>query len=171
MKQSGVNIVNFGVGEPDFDTPEFIRNAAITSIREGQTRYTAVGGVDQLKDAICRTIEAEYGISYERENVLVSCGGKHALYNLFQALLDPGDEVIIPSPYWVSYPDMVELADATPVIVPCLEGNGFRLTPGGSRESDHSENTSFHPEQSIQSNRKILRNGAPQGTCRGTFEA
>jgi aspartate aminotransferase len=129
LKQSGVNIVNFGVGEPDFDTPEFIRNAAVKSIQEGQTRYTAVGGVDQLKDAICRNIEAEYGISYGRGNVLVSCGGKHALYNLLQALLDPGDEVIIPSPYWVSYPDMVELADATPVIVPCLEANGFKLTP------------------------------------------
>jgi aspartate aminotransferase len=129
LKQSGVNVVNFGVGEPDFDTPEFIRNAAVKSIQEGQTRYTAVGGVDQLKDAICRTIEADYGISYERNNVLVSCGGKHAIYNLFQALLDPGDEVLIPSPYWVSYPDMVELADATPVIVPCHESNGFRLTP------------------------------------------
>jgi aspartate aminotransferase len=129
LKQSGVSVVNFGVGEPDFDTPEFIRNAAIKSIQEGQTRYTAVGGIDQLKDAICRTIDLEYGISYGRDNVLVSCGGKHALYNLLQALLDPGDEVIIPAPYWVSYPDMVELADATPVIVPCLEGNGFKLAP------------------------------------------
>ncbi|MFZ2445336.1 MAG: pyridoxal phosphate-dependent aminotransferase [Syntrophobacteraceae bacterium] len=129
LKRSGVNIVNFGVGEPDFGTPEHIREAAVKSIRSGQTRYTAVGGIDELKDAVRRTVLADYGISYGRENVLVSCGGKHALYNLMQALLDPGDEVIIPSPYWVSYPDMVELADGTPVIVPCREKNSFRLRP------------------------------------------
>lgn len=129
LKRNGVNIVNFGVGEPDFDTPEPIREAAVKSIRDGQTRYTAVGGIDELKDAVCRTIKADYGLSYGRDNILVSCGGKHALYNLFQALLDPGDEVIIPSPYWVSYPDMVELAGATPVIVRCTEENGFRLRP------------------------------------------
>lgn len=129
LKRNGVNVVNFGVGEPDCDTPESIREAAVKSICSGQTRYTAVGGIDELKDAICRTIKADYGLSYGLENVLVSCGGKHALYNLFQALLDPGDEVIIPSPFWVSYPDMVELAGATPVIVRCTEENDFRLTP------------------------------------------
>ena len=117
LKRSGVNIINFGVGEPDFDTPQNIRNAAMESICSGQTRYTAVGGIDELKDAVCRTIKADYGLSFGRENVLVSCGGKHALYNLFMTLLDPGDEVIIPSPYWVSYPDMVDLASAKPVIV------------------------------------------------------
>jgi aspartate aminotransferase len=97
------------------------------SIRSGQTRYTAVGGIDELKDAVCTTIKADYGLSYGRENVLVSCGGKHALYNLFMTLLDPGDEVIVPSPYWVSYPDMIELANAKPVIVPCTEKDAFML--------------------------------------------
>lgn len=129
LKQSGINVINFGVGEPDFDTPDNIREAAVQSIRDGQTRYTAVGGIDELKNAICRTVETDYGLSYKPENVLVSCGGKHALYNLFQALLNPGDEVIIPSPYWVSYPDMVELADAKPVILPCPVENDFRLLP------------------------------------------
>ncbi len=129
LKQSGINVINFGVGEPDFDTPDNIREAAVQSIRDGQTRYTAVGGIDELKNAVCRTVETDYGLSYKPENVLVSCGGKHALYNLFQALLNPGDEVIIPSPYWVSYPDMVELADAKPVIVPCPVENDFRLLP------------------------------------------
>ena len=99
------------------------------SICSGQTRYTAVGGIDELKDAVCRTIKADYGLSYGRENVLISCGGKHALYNLFMTLLDPGDEVIIPSPYWVSYPDMVDLANAKPVIVSCPEKDGFILRP------------------------------------------
>jgi aspartate aminotransferase len=129
LKRSGVSIINFGVGEPDFDTPQNIRDAAVESIHNGQTRYTAVGGIDELKDAVCRTIKADYGLSYGRENVLISCGGKHALYNLFMTLLDPGDEVIIPSPYWVSYPDMVDLANAKPVIVSCPEQDGFILRP------------------------------------------
>lgn len=129
LKRDGVRVVNFCVGEPDCDTPENIRNAAIESINDGQTRYTAVGGIDELKDAVCRTIETEYGLTYKRENVLVSCGGKHALYNLLIALLDPGDEVIIPSPYWVSYPEMVTLAGAKPVAVRCREEDGFLLRP------------------------------------------
>lgn len=129
LKRSGVSIINFGVGEPDFDTPQNIRDAAVESIHNGQTRYTAVGGIDELKDAVCRTIKADYGLSYGRKNVLISCGGKHALYNLFMTLLDPGDEVIIPSPYWVSYPDMVDLANAKPVIVSCPEQDGFILRP------------------------------------------
>jgi aspartate aminotransferase len=129
LAKSGVSIVNFGVGEPDFDTPPNICRAAEESIRSGQTRYTAVGGIDELKEAVCRVIKADYGFSYGPANVLVSCGGKHALFNLFMTLLDPGDEVIIPAPYWVSYPDMVELADAKPVIVNCPQENGFILRP------------------------------------------
>ncbi|MCE5334012.1 MAG: pyridoxal phosphate-dependent aminotransferase [Desulfobacteraceae bacterium] len=129
LKASGVNIVNFGVGEPDFNTPENICCAAEESIRAGKTRYTPVGGIDELKDAICQRTKADYGLSYGRDNVVVSCGGKQALYNLFQALLGPGDEVIIPAPYWVSYPDMVELADAKPVFVNCPEEDNFILRP------------------------------------------
>jgi aspartate aminotransferase len=129
LKRSGVSIINFCVGEPDCDTPENIRNAAIESICSGQTRYTAVGGIDELKDAVCRTIQAEYGMSCGRENVLISCGGKHALYNLLMTLLDPGDEVIVPSPYWVSYPDMVDLTGAKAVTVACPQEAGFILRP------------------------------------------
>lgn len=129
LKQSGVNIINFGVGEPDFDTPEPIRDAGIEAIRKGKTRYTPVGGIDELKDAVCNTIKADYGLAYGRENVMVSCGGKQALYNLFLTILDPGDEVIIPAPYWVSYPDMVALADGKTVAVSCSEEDGFILRP------------------------------------------
>lgn len=129
LKQQGVQIVNFGVGEPDFDTPQHIQQAAIEALQQGHTRYTAVSGIDELKDAICHMLQKDYGLTYSRENILVSCGGKHALYNLFQAVLDPGDEVIIPAPYWVSYPDIVELAGATPVSVPCPEEYGFKLRP------------------------------------------
>jgi aspartate aminotransferase len=129
LKQQGMHIVNFGVGEPDFDTPRHIQDSAIEAMREGHTRYTAVGGIDELKDAIRQSISQDYGLSYHRENVLVSCGGKHGLYNFFQAVLDPGDEVIIPAPYWVSYPDMVELTGATPVTVSCPEADDFKLRP------------------------------------------
>lgn len=135
LKKQGIHVVNFGVGEPDFDTPEHIRAAGIAAIQKGQTRYTAVGGVDELKEAVCRVIKADYGLTYEKENVLVSCGGKHALYNLFQALLNAEDEVIIPSPYWVSYPDMVALTGATSVIVDCPEADGFKLRPESLRKA------------------------------------
>lgn len=127
LKKQGVHIVNFGVGEPDFDTPRHIREAAVQALRDGHTRYTEVSGIEELKDAVLQMLNADYGLTYRRENVLVSCGAKHALYNLFQAILDPGDEVIIPAPYWVSYPEMVELAGGKPVFVPCLERNGFKL--------------------------------------------
>ncbi len=129
LKQQGKHIVNFGVGEPDFDTPVHIQDAAIQATKEGRTRYTAVGGIDELRDAVCQVIRKDYGLEYVRDNVLVSVGGKHALYNLFQAILDSGDEVIIPSPFWVSYPDMVALADADSVFVSCPEADGFKMKP------------------------------------------
>jgi len=129
LRQQGTHVVNFGVGEPDFGTPLHIQQAAIKAIRDGHTRYTPVSGIDQLKEAICDTLRNDYGLTYHNENVLVTCGGKHALYNLFQVLLEAGDEVIIPSPYWVSYPEMVALAEATPVMVSCLQTNSFKLHP------------------------------------------
>lgn len=129
LKQSGIQVINFGVGEPDFSTPANIKEAAVAAIWAGQTRYTPVSGIDELKEAVCGIVRSDYGLSYEKENVLICCGAKHAFYNLFQAVLDPGDEVIIPSPYWVSYPDMATLADAIPVIVPTHEAHGFKLQP------------------------------------------
>jgi aspartate aminotransferase len=128
LKAQGVDIVNFGVGEPDFDTPNNIREAAIRAIQEGFTRYTPVGGIPELKEAIARKFEADYGLSYKPAEIVVSCGGKHALYNLFMVLFDPTDEVIIPAPYWVSYVPMAMLAEAMPVLAPTREGNGFKLT-------------------------------------------
>jgi aspartate aminotransferase len=128
LKAQGVDIVNFGVGEPDFDTPDNIREAAIRAIREGFTRYTPVGGIPELKAAIADKFQADYGLSYQPGEIVVSCGGKHALYNLFQVLFDQGDEVVIPAPYWVSYVPMAMLAEATPVIIPTREANGFKLT-------------------------------------------
>jgi aspartate aminotransferase len=127
MRAEGVDVINFGAGEPDFDTPENIKEAAVKALRDGHTKYTAVGGIDALKDAIIEKFQDDNGIAYKREEIIVSCGAKHSLYNIFQALFGEGDEVIIPSPYWVSYPAQALLSDATPVFVRTKEEDSFRL--------------------------------------------
>jgi aspartate aminotransferase len=129
MKASGLDIVNFGVGEPDFDTPDNIKEAAIKAIRDGFTKYTPVGGIDPLKDAIIEKFRRDNNLHYTREEVIVSCGAKHSLYNIAQALFSPGDEVLIPSPFWVSYPDQVLLNDAIPVFVETNEHDFFMVEP------------------------------------------
>ena len=129
LRSEGKDVIGLGAGEPDFDTPEHIKLAAIEAIHNGQTKYTAVDGTAELKQAIIDKFQRDNGFSYEPEQVLVSCGGKQSFYNLFQAMIDPGDEVIIPAPYWVSYPDMVLLADGTPVIVEASQEQGFKLLP------------------------------------------
>src|SRR3989304_7897395 len=129
MQAQGIHVISFGAGEPDFDTPQNIKQAAVKAIEEGFTKYTPVGGIDELKDAILFKFQRDNGLTYKRSQILVSCGGKHSFYNLAQALFDQGDEVIIPAPYWVSYPPMVSLADASPVILNTREENDFRITP------------------------------------------
>lgn len=125
LRARGVDVVGFGAGEPDFDTPEAIKDAARRAIDAGHTKYTPTGGIPALREAIAASVEKRHGLDYEAKEVLVSCGGKHALYNLFQALLDPGDEVVIFTPYWVSYADMVRLAQGTPVLVETGFDDGF----------------------------------------------
>jgi aspartate aminotransferase len=129
LRAEGKDIIGFGAGEPDFDTPEPIKQAAIEAIQSGFTKYTAVDGTAGLKQAIIDKFARDNGFDYKPKQVLVSVGGKQSFYNLAQALLSAGDEVIIPAPYWVSYPDMVLLADATPVIVPCTIEQGFKMSP------------------------------------------
>ena len=128
LKAQGLDIVGFGVGEPDFDTPDHIKKAAIDAINEGFTKYTPAAGIDPLKDAIIEKFKRDNNLTYKRDEVIVSCGGKHSLYNLFQTLFEKGDEVIIPIPYWVSYPPMVELAGAKPVLVDTSEKDDFQIT-------------------------------------------
>ena len=135
MRSQGLDVISFGAGEPDFDTPDHIKQAAIQAIESGFTKYTPVGGIDELKDAIIEKFQNENGISYNRSEILVSCGGKHAIYNLAQALFQPGDEVIIPAPFWVSYPPIVELAGATPVILEASERDGFKISSERLREA------------------------------------
>jgi aspartate aminotransferase len=128
MKSQGIDVVDFGVGEPDFDTPENVKQAGIKAIQSGFTKYTPAGGTDELKEAVVEKFKRDNGLQYEKSQVLISCGAKHSLYNIAEALFDPGDEVIIPSPYWVSYPDQVLLNDAVPVIVETTEEEGFKLS-------------------------------------------
>ena len=129
MKARGLKVINFGAGEPDFDTPEHIKEAAIAAIRSGKTKYTPVAGTCELKEAICRKFKADNGLAYEPEQIVVSAGAKHSLYNTMQVLLQAGDEVILPSPYWVSYLEQIKLAGAAAGIVETREENGFKLTP------------------------------------------
>jgi len=128
LRAEGKDIIGLGVGEPDFDTPEHIKNAAIEAIHQGQTKYTAVDGTAPLKQAIIDKFKRDNNFDYTADQILVSSGGKQSFYNLCQAALDEGDEVIIPAPYWVSYPDMVLLADATPITVLAGKDQGFKIT-------------------------------------------
>ena len=129
LKAEGRDVIGFGAGEPDFDTPANIKQAAIKAIEAGFTKYTPVGGTDELKDAIINKLKRDNSLDYKRSQIVVSCGAKHSLYNLAQALFETGDEVIIPAPYWVSYPDIVVLAGGTPVILNTLEKDGFKINP------------------------------------------
>ncbi len=135
LMASGKDIINFGVGEPDFDTPENVKEAAIRAIKEGFTRYTPPGGIPELKRAIMEKLERDNHLSYKEDEIIVSCGAKHSLYNIAQVLYERGDEVIVPVPYWVSYPDQIMLNDARPVFVKTEEKDSFMLRPEALEEA------------------------------------
>ena len=129
LRSQGVDVVNFSAGEPDFDTPEHIKAAAVDALRKGMTKYTDVKGIEPLREAIAQKYQHEHGLTYRKEDVLVSCGAKHSLYNILQAVVNPGDQVLIPAPYWVSYSDMALLAGGVPRLIPTDESTGFRIKP------------------------------------------
>lgn len=129
MAAQGLDVIDFSSGEPDFDTPEPVKAAAEAAIRSGFTKYTPSSGIDELRQAIADKLFAEQGLQYEKAQILVSCGAKHSLYNLAEALLEGGDEIIIPTPYWVSYADQALLNDATPVLLPTREDDGYAINP------------------------------------------
>jgi aspartate aminotransferase len=129
MRAAGKDIIGLGAGEPDFDTPEHIKAAAVKALADGFTKYTAVDGIPSLKKAIIAKFKKDNGLDYQLNQILVSCGGKQSSYNLTQAMINPGDEVIIPAPFWVSYPDMVLLADGVPVIIETTQAQHFKISP------------------------------------------
>lgn len=128
MRAAGEDVISFDVGEPDFDTPDHVKAACIAALEKGDTKYTAAPGTPALREAFARKLQRENKLQYAPEQVVVSSGGKHSLYNIFQTILNPGDEVIIPTPYWVSYPDQVLLADGVPVFLPATQEQGFKIT-------------------------------------------
>ncbi len=128
MKKQGIPVVGFGAGEPDFETPENIKKAGIKAIEEGFTRYTPASGTVELKEAVCAKFKRDLGLDYKPENIVISNGGKHSLTNIFMCICEPGDEVIIPAPFWVSYPEMVKMADGKPVYLNTTEENDFKFT-------------------------------------------
>ncbi|MCL6518836.1 MAG: pyridoxal phosphate-dependent aminotransferase [Armatimonadetes bacterium] len=129
MKADGIDVISFGAGEPDFDTPQNVKDAAIKALQQGATKYTASSGLIELKQAVAAKLKRDNGLDYPPTQIIVSNGAKHSIYNAILALCDPGDEVIIPAPYWVSYPEFVKLADGVPVFVQTDESTGFRMTP------------------------------------------
>ncbi len=135
MKAEGQDVVGFGAGEPDFDTPQHIKDAAIKALNEGFTKYTPAAGIPELRQAIADKHKRENGLSYKPSQIIVSCGGKHSCYNIFLATCQEGDEVVIPSPYWLSYPEMVKLAGAKPVIVTTTDKTEFKITPRQLRDA------------------------------------
>ena len=135
LREAGRDVISLGAGEPDFDTPDHIKEAAIEAIRAGETKYTAIDGTSHLKGAIQSKFQRDNALSYAPEQILVSCGAKHTLFNACMAVLSAGDEAIIPAPYWVSYPDMVRVADGVPVVVTTGIESGFKVTPQQLRDA------------------------------------
>ncbi|MBD0386028.1 MAG: pyridoxal phosphate-dependent aminotransferase [Nostoc sp. C3-bin3] len=135
LKAEGIDVCSFSAGEPDFDTPAHIKAAAVKALDEGKTKYGAAAGEPKLREAIAHKLKIDNGLDYKLENVIVTNGGKHSLYNLMVALIDPGDEVIIPAPYWLSYPEMVTLVGGVPVIVPTDATTGYKITPEQLRKA------------------------------------
>jgi aspartate aminotransferase len=133
LRAQGVDVVSFSAGEPDFDTPEHIKQAAMEALRKGYTKYTAATGLPALRKAVAGKFERDNGLAYDPSQIVVSCGAKHSIYNVVQAVLEAGDEAVVPSPYWVSYPEMVKCAGARPVILPTREADGFKVSPARLR--------------------------------------
>jgi len=129
LKAQGVDVIGFGAGEPDFDTPDYIKNAAIEALKGGKTKYTPAAGIIELRKAIADKLKKENGLEYSPEQIVVNIGGKHSVYEAMQAVLDPGDEVILPTPYWVTYPEAIKLAGATPKVIATDRANSYKITP------------------------------------------
>ncbi len=135
LKAQGVDVVGFGAGAPDFDTPDYIKNAAIKALKAGKTKYTAAAGIVELRRAIAEKLKKENGLEYNADQIIVNIGGKHSVYESMQAVLDPGDEVILPTPYWVTYPETIKLAGATAKIIQTDKSTGYKITPAQLKEA------------------------------------
>jgi len=129
LKAQGKDVIGFGAGEPDFDTPEYIKEAAIAALKAGKTKYTPSAGILELRSAIAEKLERENGLKYSPDQIIVNIGGKHSVYEAMQAVIDPGDEVILPAPYWVTYPETIKLAGGIPKVIRTEAAKGYKITP------------------------------------------
>ena len=167
LKAAGRDVIGLGAGEPDFDTPDNIKEAAIKAIRDGKaSKYTDVDGIAELKDAVAKKFKRENGLDYKPSQITVGTGGKQVLYNAFVATLNPGDEVIIPAPYWVSYPDMVLLAGGEPVEVVCTHGGRLQAEAGGAGKGDHAEDQMAAAQLAVEPDRRRLYARRAEGADR-----
>ena len=166
MKAAGKDVIGLAAGEPDFPTPDHIKEAAIKAIHANDTKYTAVPGTPALRQAICAKMKRDHGLDYKPSQTVVTSGGKQIIFNAMLATLNPGDEVIIPAPYWVSYPEMVMFGDGTPVIVQCPEVDGLQAAARGSRARDHAQDQVADPELAQQPDRRRLHPRRPAGAVR-----
>lgn len=165
MKQEGIDVIGFGAGEPDFDTPDYIKEEAKKSLDAGFTKYTPASGIPELKDAVCKKLKRDNNLDYTQQEIIISCGAKHSLYNAIQVLCDEADEVILPSPYWVSYIEQIKLSGAQPVIIETTEENGFKITPDQLHQAitDKTKllilNSPNNPTGSVYSEQELQRIG------------
>ena len=171
LKAAGRNVIGLGAGEPDFDTPANIKLAAIHAIEAGKTKYTAVDGIPELKEAIIAKFQRENGLTYKPNQIIVGTGGKQVLYNALMATINPGDEVIIPAPYWVSYPEMVALAGGVPVSVVCTAAQGLQAAARRAGEGDHAEDQMDHSLFAVEPDRRRLFAQRAEGDHRRAGEA
>ncbi len=171
LKAAGRNVIGLGAGEPDFDTPDNIKEAAIDAIEAGKTKYTDVDGIPELKEAIIAKFKRENGLTYKPNQVIVGTGGKQVIYNALMATLNPGDEVIIPAPYWVSYPEMVVLAGGESGAGGVPGGQRLQAAARGSREGDHAEDQVDHPQLAVEPDRRRLYARRAEGADRRADEA
>ena len=171
LKAAGRNVIGLGAGEPDFDTPANIKLAAIHAIEAGKTKYTDVGGIPELKEAIIAKFQRENGLTYKPNQIIVGTGGKQVLYNALMATLNPGDEVIIPAPYWVSYPEMVALAGGETVPVVCPASSGFKLRPEDLEKAITAEDQMDHPVLAVEPDRRRVYAHRAEGDHRRAGEA
>ena len=166
MKADGIDVVGFGAGEPDFDTPQHIKDACAKALADGFTKYTPAAGIPELRQAIADKFKRDNGLTYKPSQIIVSCGGKHSCYNAILATCEAGDEVIIPAPYWLSYPEMVKLAGATPVIVPTTDQTEFKITPGAASPGHHAADAVVPAELAQQPDRFAVHARGNQGARR-----
>ena len=171
LKAAGRNVIGLGAGEPDFDTPANIKLAAIHAIEAGKTKYTDVDGIPELKEAIIAKFQRENGLTYKPNQIIVGTGGKQVLYNALMATINPGDEVIIPAPYWVSYPEMVALAGGEPVPVVCPAAQRLQAAARRAGKGDHAEDQVDHPVLAVEPDRRGLYARRAEGDHRRAGEA